>query len=140
MGSEFVVPERELRNNVNLQPTSIAIIPWRRTMNRYVYFQIKLGDAAKIFFQDCGLGLQLMRIADVLVVAAAAVPEVRTLWLYPPGRSLQNRLQPASGKTAPLFEQRSFDAFAVKNKGYEYCFAGTMFIRRQPRQPVTAVY
>ena len=80
-----------------------------------------------------------MLVADLLIVAAAAVPEVRTLWLYPPGRSLQNRLQPASGKTAPLFEQRSFDAFAVKNKGYEYCFAGTLFIRRQPCQSVTAV-
>src|SRR5579863_8527230 len=105
MGSEFVVTECELRNNANLKPTSIAIIPWRRTMNRYVYFQIELGDATKILFQDCGLGLQLMRIADVLVVAAAAVPEVRTLWLYPPGRSLQNRLHPTSGKTTPLFKQ-----------------------------------
>ena len=140
MRTEFVVTECEFRDHANLKPTSIAIVPWRRTMNRYVYFQIKLGDAAKIFFQDCGLGLQLMLVADVLIVAAAAVPEVRTIWLYPPGRSLQNRLQPASGKTAPLFEQRSFDAFAVKDKGYEYRFAGTVFIRRQPCQSVTAVY
>jgi hypothetical protein len=52
---------------------------------------------------------------------------------------LQHCLYPASGKTAPLFEQRSFDAFAVKDKGYEYRFAGTVFIRRQPCQSVTAV-
>ena|SRR5271155_3027694 len=109
-------------------------------MNLYGCFQIELGDAAKILFQDLRLALQLMLVADVLIVAAAAALEVRTLWLYPSGRSLQNCLHPASGKTALLFEQRSFDAFALKNKGDEYCFAGTVFIRRQPCQSVAAVY
>ena len=84
----------------------------------------ELGDAAKILFQDCGLGLKLMRIADVLVVAAAAVPEVRAVGLYPMRGRLQNRSRPASGKAALLLEQRSFDAFALQNKGYETALAG----------------
>lgn len=56
------------------------------------------------------------------------------------GRSLQNRFFLPSGKTALLFEQRSFDDFALDYKGDEYGFAGTVFVRRKPRQAVAAVY
>src|ERR1700733_16085154 len=105
MRTESVITECELRIGLNLEPATVAVIPWRRSMNRYICFQIEFGNAAKILFQDLRLALQLMLVADVLVVAAAAVPEVRTLWLYPSGRSLQNCLRPASGKAALLLEQ-----------------------------------
>ena len=108
-------------------------------MNLYSRFQVEFGDAAKILFQDPRFALQLMLIADVLIMAAAAALEVRTPWFHSEWRSLQNCRHSASGKTGLLFEQRSFDAFALKNKGYEQRLARTVFIRRQPRQSVAAI-
>lgn len=109
-------------------------------MNRYVYFQLELSNAAKIFFQDRRFDLQLMLVADVLVMATAALRKVRTIWFYSVGRSLQNCFRLASGKTSLLFEQQSFDSFAFDDKGYEDSLAGPVVIRRQPGQAVAAVY
>src|SRR5271167_408231 len=45
----------------------------------------------------------------------------------------------APGKATLLFEQRSFDLFAFKHEGDEHGFAGTVLIRRQPREAVAAI-
>ena len=108
-------------------------------MNRHTCFQFQLGRAPQIFLQDSNLDLQLMFVAGVLVVAAAATKKIGTDWLYSMRRSLQNRVRATSRKTALLFEQRSFDSFPFEHKGYKHSFPGTVLIGRQPRKTVAAI-
>ena len=137
--AEFVITKRKLRSGSDLKPGTVSVFPRRRRMNRHACFQLKLGSSPQIFLQDSNLDLQLMFVAGVLVVAAAATKKIGTDWLYSMRRSLPNRVRAASRKTALLFEQRSFDSFAFQHKGYEHSFAGTVLIGRQPGKTVAAI-
>ena len=108
-------------------------------MDRDTPLEFQLGNATKVFFQDCGFDLHLMFIGGMLVMAAATAAEVRTRRFYSVWRSLQNRFGLPACKTAFLFEQRSLDSFAFKHKGQKHSFAGTVLIGRQPRQAITAI-
>ena len=108
-------------------------------MNRDLGFQFQLGRAAKSFFQDAGLDLQLMLIADVLIVAAAAASEIRTGRFNPLRGRLQNLLHTSPRKAALLFDNRRFNRFAFQHEGHKHSFAGTVFIGRKPGEAVAAI-
>jgi hypothetical protein len=139
MRAKFVITKRKLGSGSDFKPGSVPVFPRRRRMNRHACFQLKLGSSPQIFLQDSNLDLQLMFVAGVLVVAAAATKKIGTDWLYPMRRSLQNRFRAASRKTALLIEQRSFDSFAFEHKGDEHSLARTVLIGRQPRKTVAAI-
>src|SRR5580704_3133321 len=109
-------------------------------MDRDTPLEFQLGNATKVFFQDCGFDLHLMFIGGMLVMAAATAAEVRTRRFYSVWRSLQNRFGLPACKTAFLFEQRSLDSFAFKHKGDEHSFAGTVLIRGQTGEAVAAIH
>ena len=80
-----------------------------------------------------------MLIANVLVLAATAAPEIRTGRFNPLRRSLQNVFRTSPRKAALLFDNRRFDCFPFQHEGHKHSFAGTVFISRKTGEAVAAI-
>lgn len=101
--------------------------------------QLDLRDTPEILFQNCRFDFELMLVAGMLIVTAAAGAKVRAVWLNTIRRSLQNPLRPRSGKSALFFKQRGFYLFAFQNKGNEHRFAAPVFIGSQAGETIPAI-
>ena len=108
-------------------------------MDRYLGFQFKLCNAAKIFVQDRGLDLKLVLVARVLIVTTPAALEIRAVRINSLQRSLQNRFRSAPREAALLFNQCRFDSLAFKHKWHEHSFTGTLLIGREACEAVAAI-
>ena len=71
----------QLATLTNLKLDVIAIIPWRRGWDNGLDWRIyKLADAFKLIPYDFFLCLKLLRIVEILILAAAAFSKVNTTW------------------------------------------------------------
>src|SRR5208337_1650427 len=68
----------ELRRSLHLQPRPVAIVPRRRSMQANRGFQFDFRNPLQRLAQNSSLELQLPLVGYVLVMASAALPEVRT--------------------------------------------------------------
>src|SRR5579872_6642177 len=93
-------------------------------MNFDLGVQFHLGGAAKSFFQDAGLDLELVFITNMLIMAAAATAEIGTGRFYPLWRRLQNLLHAPPRESALLFDNRRFDRFPSSTKGTNAALPG----------------
>ncbi len=75
VGSVLEVADSTL---VDVELDSVAIMPGFAGNDADVAFEFNLADAAQHFAQDGSLLLQLGRVVNVLVLAAAAALEIRT--------------------------------------------------------------
>src|SRR5262249_23090601 len=125
----------KIRSPTYLHARAIAIVPWVRGMAFDILLPFELGVAQQSFPQDGALEVQLRRIAGVLIVASAAMGEVRTLRLDAMRRRLDYLLGDRAREAALLPRQRGRDLFPGKDKGQEDGFAV-----RQARQPLAAIH
>ena len=77
------VANRELRMRADVEACSIAVVQRRRWMRLNIYLQIKLGHTPEGLAENLRLQPQLLLVAGVLVMTAAAASEVRTWWFGP---------------------------------------------------------
>jgi len=87
--------------------------------------QLELGDAPQVLAQDFFLDLELVLVGGVLVLASAAMAEVRTRRLDAVRRGLYYFAGLGSGKARLLFGERGFDLFCGEGEGNEHGFAAS---------------
>ena len=92
--------------------------------------QFELGDAAQIFAQDFFFDFELMFVAGVLVVAAAAAAEIFTLWLDAVGRSFDDGFRVCASESGFFFGERRFDFFSCENERDEHGLASSAIVTR----------
>jgi len=81
----------ELRCSAYLQSRPVAIVPRRRSMQPNLGGHLNFRNPPQSLAQDSSLELQLSLIRNVLVMASAALPEVRTARLDAIGEARQLR-------------------------------------------------
>ncbi len=94
---------------------------------------------AQRFFQNFSLDGKLILVRSVLVVASAAPLKVWAPRPNPAGRRLNHPFQPRPRKPRLLLSQLRFHGFALKREGDEDALTRTLLVRRQARQPLTAI-
>ncbi len=108
-------------------------------MNFDLAIEFEPGNAPQVLAQNLLLDFELMLVGGLLVVAATAVPEVRTRR----GRAVRRRLYDgrrlSPGKAGFFFGERGFDFFSGKNERDEYGFAAATVVGRKASQSVAAV-
>src|SRR5208337_2296379 len=80
------ITECEFRRSPHLQPRAVAVVPRRRSVQANLGLQLDLCNPLQRLAQNFGLELQLPLVRNVLVMAAAALPEVRAASLDAIGR------------------------------------------------------
>src|ERR1039458_2676180 len=68
----------KFRRSLHPQPRPVAVVPRRRSMQPNLSFQLDFRNPLQRLAQNYGLELQLPLVRNVLVMASAALPEVRT--------------------------------------------------------------
>jgi len=101
--------------------------------------EFQLGDAAQIFLENDGFDLELVFVAGVLIVAAAAALKIRASRLDASWRGGENLVSSGTRKARFLFEQDSFEFFTLQDERYEGGLAPALFVRGQAGQTVAAV-
>ena len=99
-----------------------------------------VADALQGFAQDCSLDFQLMLVAGVLVMAAAAPPEVGTGGRDAQGGRRQHRLECGAAETGLGAGQRGFYPLALEHKGNENRLLAAGVGAVNSRQAVAAVH
>jgi hypothetical protein len=89
-------------------------------MHRRVF---ELANALKLIAQDLAFGLELYLVGDVLVVAAATIPEMRAARLDAIRGWLQDFKQLCASEAALLFDQLNAYFFPGQGKGHKSRFA-----------------
>src|SRR2546422_11550179 len=103
------------------------------------FVQFQLGNATEIFFQDGCFALELMFVAGMLIVAAAAALKVGASWLDALWGSFEDFVCTGAGKSGLLLGDRRFHPFTSQHKRHEHSLSTAMLIGRQAGQPVAAI-
>ena len=103
-------------------------------MNVDLMIEIKLRRAAKRFTQDLLFDFELMFIAGVLVVAAAALAEIGAGGRNAMRGRLDDRISFGAREAGLMFGEGSFDFFSGKNERDEDGFAARMVVRARIRR------
>src|ERR1039457_26773 len=129
----------KFRRSLHPQPRPVAVVPRRRSMQPNLSFQLDFRNPLQRLAQNYSLELQLPLVRNVLVMASAALPKVRTASFDAIGRRLdQLRHQPA--REARLFlPDLSLNPLPRQHKRHKHRHAAPVRSGRRSRQPVTAV-
>ena len=100
---------------------------------------LELPHALQRLAQNCGLEFQLPLVTDVLVMATAALPEIRAARLDAIGRRLDHLSHPATRETGLLLPEVGLDLFSGQNIGHERRHAAASSFGRNARQAISAV-
>src|SRR5215813_7178257 len=103
------ISDCKLRFHLQMKSGAIAIPESRRSVRLNLERKIQLGRAPQRLPQDLGLEAQLLFVADVLVLTAAALAEVRAWWRSAQVRWQQNSRQLRPCKSGTLFHHFCFD-------------------------------
>jgi len=139
MRSKLEISDGKAGVCLQLQAGTIAVVPGRRGMCLDFAIEFDPGDAPQVFAHDFLLDFQLMLVGGVLVVASAAMAEMRTRWRD----AMRGRFYDGPGVGACVaglfFGERGVDFFYRKNKRDEDGLAASLVIGRKASQPVAAV-
>lgn len=139
MGVVFVITDGEFRLRANFEAGAVAVVPWRRRMDDQFGFQLQLGDAAKIFPQYRSFDFQLMLVTGVLIVAASAGLEIRTIGLDSLRRWLQDFFCVGARESRLFFYEFRLHFFSGKNERQERSFAASVLVGGQAGEAVSAI-
>ena len=122
-GASFFETERELFRVVCWRGMKLHLVAvgkgdWAGCDFDFRLFR-EFADALELVLQELFFERKLMRIADVLVVAAAALGEVLARWLDALRRALYQLDQFAAGVALFAFCQLNFGGFAGEDEGDE---------------------
>ena len=108
-------------------------------MNLNFARKLDFGCAVQRFAKYVGFNRQLLGIASVLVMAAAAALKVGTPRLNPGGSRLNDAFHAGPRESRFLLSQLDVDGLAFKNEGDKDAFAGPALVRRKTRQSVATI-
>ena len=140
MRSKFVIAQRELGRVLYFEARAIAIVPFRRRMNLQLTRQFDPGCPPKCLNQNRRFNFQLPSVVRMLVVTPTTSREIWAAWLNPIRGGLQNSLKSRPRKSLLLLDNVSLYLLAINRERHEHSFAGPIFIARQAREPVSAIY
>ena len=101
--------------------------------------QLQLGGAPQALAQNLFLDLELVVVAGMLVVAAAAAAKVWAGGLDAVRRRLDDGFNGRPGKSLLLFGKGSLDFFSAQDEGNEHGFAASAVVGGQAGQAVAAI-
>jgi len=139
MRSELVVPHREPRRRLYLQPRAVSVVPLRRWVNLERAWQFDLGGAPQRLPKHSGFDRELMSVVRVLKVASTTELKVRTAWLRPSCRRLGNRVQPRPRKACFVLGDLGFNGFVFEHKRNKHTLPRTLIISRKARQTIAPI-
>src|ERR1019366_5931105 len=139
VGVATVVAQRKLGRVPHVHAGAIAVVPRRRRVKLNFVLEFELGSAAQRLAQNFGFLPQLHLIAHVLVVAAAAAAEVRTIRLDPIGRRRHHLCGFGASEAGAPLDPRDFNWLARQHKWHKDGFAAPLGVGRHARQAVATV-
>ena len=112
---------------------AVAVVPGRGGVDGDFFFPVEFAQPPQGFAQDVHFQLQLVVVAQVLVVAAAAAGEVGAVGLDAVGGGLHHLGRQGADELARLFDGDDFHLLAGEHEGNEDRFAVVM------GEPVAAI-
>jgi hypothetical protein len=102
-------------------------------------FQFDFRNPPQRLAQNSSFELQLPLVGNVLVMASAALPEVRTARFDAIGRRFDQLRHRASREPRLLLPDLGLNPLSRQHKRHQHRHAAPVRARRSPRQSVTAV-
>jgi hypothetical protein len=123
---------------MNVHARAIPVMPRRGCVRRDLR-KVDFGDALNRLTQNGLLQFELPFVADVLIVASAALTEVGAARTDAVRRRTENALNLRSRKTGLLFDDPGFNAFAGQGQRNEDRFTSTLRVGRKTGEAIAAI-